>query len=398
MSQRVLVSGAGIGGCCLAWWLERYGYAVTLVEQATAPRDGGYVIDFWGLGFDVAERMGLLESLRRRDLDIHEFLVVDATGRKVTGINQEILQSLTNGRLMSLQRSAVALGLYDMIRERIDFRLGDSILDLQDGPRGVDVQFRSGGAETYDLVFGADGLHSAVRRLVFGDEQRFERFLGYYVAAFSAPGYPHRDPHRYITYARPGRQIWRVTLDEDICVFLLLIAEADGEAFPVHDAAAEKQILTRLFADAGGEAPEVLAALQSAGDLYFDRVSQIEVPRWTQGRVALLGDACACPSLLAGEGSAMAMAEAYTLAGELHAAAGNYAEAFAAYERRLRPYVERKQKGARGFASSFVPKSAFGLWLRNLSLEATSRLGLTKLLFGAQLGDPMRLEDYGRSA
>jgi 2-polyprenyl-6-methoxyphenol hydroxylase-like FAD-dependent oxidoreductase len=398
MSQRVLISGAGIAGCCLAWWLERYGYAVTLVEQAAAPREGGYVIDFWGLGFDVAERMGLLESLRRRDLDIHEFLVVDAAGRKVTGINQKILQSLTRRRLMSLQRSAVALGLYEKIRERTDIRFGDSIAGLEAGPEGVDVQFRSGRAETYDLVFGADGLHSTVRRLAFGDEPRFERFLGYYVAAFSAPGYPHRDPHRYITYARPGRQIWRVTLNEDVCVFLLLIAEADAAAFPVHDAAAQKQVLAGLFADAGWEAREVLAALQTAGDLYFDRVSQIEVPNWTKGRVALLGDACACPSLLAGEGSAMAMAEAYTLAGELHAAGGNHEQAFPAYERRLRPYVELKQKGARGFASSFVPKSAAGLWLRNVALEATSRLGLTKLLFGAQLGDPLQLHDYGSGA
>ena len=398
MAGKVLISGAGIAGCCLAWWLEKYGYAVTLVEQAAEPRGGGYVIDFWGLGFDVAERMGLLDSLRQRDLDIHEFLVVDATGRKITGINQRVLQGLAGGRLMSLQRSTVALGLYEMIRGQAAVRFGDSILDLQDSPRGVDVQFRSGRAETYDLVFGADGLHSTVRRLAFGDEQRFERFLGYYVAAFSAPGYRPRDPHRYVTYARPGQQIWRVTLEEDACVFLLLIAETDPQAFPVHDAASQKQILARLFADAGGEATEVLAALQTATDLYFDRVSQIEVPNWTKGRVALLGDACACPSLLAGEGSAMAMAEAYTLAGELRAAGNDYAQGFAAYERRIRPYVERKQKGARGFASSFVPRSALGLWARNLSLEATSRLGLTKLLFGAQLRDPMRLEDYGRGA
>jgi 2-polyprenyl-6-methoxyphenol hydroxylase-like FAD-dependent oxidoreductase len=112
--------------------------------------------------------------------------------------------------------------------------------------------------------------------------------------------------------------------------------------------------------------------------------------------VALLGDACACPSLLAGEGSSMAMAEAYTLAGELHAGGGDHVAAFGAYERRLRPYVERKQKAARGFASSFVPKTAFGLWLRNLSLVATTTLGLTSLLFRNQLGDPLKLANYDR--
>jgi 2-polyprenyl-6-methoxyphenol hydroxylase-like FAD-dependent oxidoreductase len=185
-----------------------------------------------------------------------------------------------------------------------------------------------------------------------------------------------------------------VTLNEDACVMLLLVAEPRADAFPAHDEALQKDVLTRLFADAGWEAKEVLEALAGADDLYFDRVSQIVLPAWTKGRVALLGDACACPSLLAGEGSSMAMAEAYTLAGELHAAGGDHRRAFAAYEEKLRPYVERKQKAARGFAGSFVPRTVFGLWLRNLSLDAAVKLGLTQLLFGAQLRDSLTLPDY----
>lgn len=394
MTGKVLISGAGIAGCCLAWWLERYGYAVTVVEQAPEPRRGGYVLDFWGLGFDVAERMRLLDQLRRQDLQIHEFLVVDDKGRRITGIDQGALQSLTGGRLMSLQRSAVALALYDAVKDRISTRFDDSVDALRQDADGVEVRLRSGEVARYDLVFGADGLHSAVRRLIFGDQKRFERYLGYHVAAFSAPRYPHRSPHAYVTYARPGRQIWRVTLKEDVCMFLLLVAEPDPHAFPARDTAAQKEVLTRLFAGAGWEATEVLRALEGATDLYFDRVSQITVPHWTNGRVALLGDASACPSLLAGEGSSMAMAEAYTLAGELNAASGAHGDAFRAYEDRVRPYVERKQKAARRFASGFVPRTAFGLWLRNLSIEAAARLGLASLLFGAQLRDPLKLASY----
>ena len=138
----------------------------------------------------------------------------------------------------------------------------------------------------------------------------------------------------------------------------------------------------------------MLAALETATDVYFDRVSQIAMPAWSKGRIALIGDACACPSLLAGEGSAMAMAEAYTLAGELDRAGGDHVRAFAAYEQRLRRYVERKQKGARGFAASFVPKSNPGLWLRNFSIEAANRLNLTSLLFGSQINDRITLETY----
>jgi 2-polyprenyl-6-methoxyphenol hydroxylase-like FAD-dependent oxidoreductase len=395
VTKRVLISRAGIAGCCLAWWLDQSGYAVTLVEQAEEPRRGGYVIDFWGLGFDVAERMGPLDTLRQGDLDIQDFLVVDGRGRRVTGINQGALQQLTEGRLMSLQRSAVALALYDAVSGRIACRFNDSVHNLEETSNGVDVTLRSGLADRYDLVFGADGLHSAVRQVAFGDQKRFERYLGYYVAAFTAPAYPHRDPHSYVTYARPGRQIWRVTLNEDACVFLLLVAEPDPKAFQAHDAPSQKKILNQLFVDTGWEAAEVLGALDRATDLYFDRVSQINLPHWTKGRIALLGDACACPSLLAGEGSSMAMAEAYTLAGELRAANGDHVRAFQTYEQRLRPYVERKQKGARGFAGSFVPKTALGLWLRNLTLDATTRLHLTRLVFGAQLSDPLRLANYG---
>jgi len=214
------------------------------------------------------------------------------------------------------------------------------------------------------------------------------------VAAFSASGYPHRCPHTYVTYATPGRQIWRVTLSEDVCVFLLLMSEPDANAFPRHDVVAQKDHLGQLFSGVGWEAREVLAALDNATDLYFDRVSQIEVPSWSKGRVALLGDACACPSLLAGEGSSMAMAEAYTLACELDACDGHYERAFNAYEGRLRPYVERKQKAARRFANSLVPTPALGLWLRNLSFDAVARLGLSRLLFGAQLSDPVELMNH----
>lgn len=394
MDKKVLISGAGIAGCCLASWLDEFGYDVTLVEQAVAPRKGGYVIDFWGLGFDVAERMGLLDTLREGDLDIHDFLVVDKNGRRLTGINQGALQKLTHGRIMSLQRSAVALALYDTVKDQVEFRFNDGVRDLQEQQHAVAVQFNSGQTDRYDMVFGADGLHSAVRNLTFGDQARFERYLGYYVAAFSVPGYRHRSQHTYVTYATPGRQIWRVTLNEDVCVFLLLMAEPDANAFPTHDIPSQKAILRRLFSGIGWEAKEVLEALDGATDLYFDRVSQIELPDWSKGRVALLGDACACPSLLAGEGSSMAMAEAYTLACELSASDGHYARAFMNYESRLRPYVERKQKAARAFANGFVPKTALGVWLRNLSFEAVAKLGLSRLLFGAQLNDPLKLVSY----
>lgn len=394
MSGTVLVSGAGVAGSCLAWWLHRYGYAVTLVEQAPEPRTGGYVIDFWGLAYDVAEKMGVLDELRRHDLNVREFRIVDRGGRQISGFNQGAVQELIKGRGISLPRSALASALYEAVKDRVEVRFGNSVSGLEDSPRGVRVQFREGELQTFDLVIGADGLHSAVRRLCFDEEARFERFLGYYVAAFTAHGYRFRDPHAYVTYGEPGRQIWRITVDEDSTVFMLVLANPDLHAAPIHDASRQKEVLVRLYSGGGWETEAMLHALQASTDLYFDRVSQIVMPSWTKGRVALIGDACACPSLLAGEGSAMAMAEAYTLAGELDVAQGHHARAFEMYEHRLRPYVERKQKGARGFAASFVPTTAFGLWLRNASINVANRLGLVRLLFRAQMRSGIELQHY----
>lgn len=394
MPSKVLISGAGIAGCTLAWWLDRYGYDVTVVEHAAEPRRGGYVLDFWGLGYEVADRMGLVAELRALDLAVEEFRIVDTRGRRVSGIDQRALGELTGGRVFSLQRSALAKTLYEAVKDKVAIRFGDSVTALEQAPDAVSVRFRHAQPAQFDLVIGADGLHSAIRTIAMGVEPGFEHFLGYCVGAFTAKGYPHRDPHAYVTYGEPGRQIWRITMADDISVFLLVFADVEPPHGAIDDPARQKQILMQRYAGCGWEGPEVLRALEGATDLYFDRVSQISVPRWSAGRIALIGDACACPSLLAGEGSAMAMAEACTLAGELDAAGGNHAQAFASFERLLRPYVERKQRAARGFASSFVPRSAFGLWARNFVIEAVGRLGLTRQLFKAQLNDPLELKAY----
>jgi len=391
---RVLISGAGIAGCCLAWWLHRSGYDVTVVERAREFRRGGYVIDFWGPGYDVAERMGIIDALKSQDLAIEQLKIVDGRGKGVSGLSQRSLRELTKGRLLSIPRSALAAALYDAITDRAEVRFGETIVGLEQTARGVDVRFEHGPATSYDLVFGADGLHSAVRRLCFGTEPTFEHYLGFYAAAFTAKGYEHREPHAYVMHAMPRRAMARITLKGDACVFLLLFAQKKPLYIAAADIASQKLKLRRIFAKAGWEAEEMLGALDQADDLYFDRMSQIEMPQWSHGRVALLGDACGCPSLLAGEGSSMAMLEAYILAGELHAASGNPVQAFQLYEARLAPYVQRKQKGARGFATAFVPTTAFGLWFRNFSLNLINSLGLSRWAFQSQLGDKFALPDY----
>ena len=245
-------------------------------------------------------------------------------------------------------------------------------------------------------MIGADGLHSRVRQLAFGPDTGVEVSLGYHVAAFEADGYRPRDELVYLGYGVPGRQIYRFSMRDDKTLFLFIFRD---EYLPAESPANDqerKSVLMNVFADVGWEAPKILASLASVGSIYFDRVSQIRLDRWTKGRTALVGDAAACVSLMAGEGSSLAMAEAYMLAGELRHCGGDYSAAFARYEQRLMPFLKRKQQSVAKTASSLAPKTAFGIRFRNLAVRLMQRLPLVMDFFiGRQLRDQVQLPDYG---
>src|SRR4029079_9382829 len=220
------------------------------------------------------------------------------------------------------------------------------------------------GPRAFDLVVGADGLHSRVRELVFGPEKRFERYLGIKVAAFEVEGYRPRDELVYVMYPQVGQEVSRFAMRNDRTMFLFTFADPDP-ASP-SDMAGQKAMLRERFANGGWECSQILDALDGAHDLYFDRVSQIEVDEsWTNGRVALVGDAAFCVSLLGGQGTALAMAAAYILAGELHRARERHQDALARYQLLFGPFVSMKQRAARRFAGAFAPKSRLSLFLRN---------------------------------
>ena len=246
-----------------------------------------------------------------------------------------------------------------------------------------------------DLLIGADGLHSRVRELSFGPEADFEVSLGYHVAAFEVDGYRPRDELVYVSHGVPGRQISRFTMRDDKTLFLFVFRD---EYLPGGDLATEherKSALRSVFAEVGWECPRILAAMENAGGIYFDRVSQIRMDRWTKDRTALVGDAAACVSLMAGEGTGLAMLEAYVLAGELHGCGGDCGLAFARYRERLMPFLKRKQKSAARFASSFAPKSAIGLKFRDLVTRLLRIGAVADFFIGRDLRDSVELPDYG---
>jgi len=390
--KSVLISGAGIAGPTLAYWLKAAGFAPTLVEHAPKPRGGGYVIDFWGLGYDIAERMGLLGDINRAGYRMRELRVVDAHGRRVAGFGTKVFNELTGGRYVTLARSDLSRLLFGTIKDGTETIFGDEILALQEQTDHVRVNLQQGGERRFDLVVGADGLHSAVRRLAFGPQQQFEKQLGYLVAAFEATGYRPRDEDVYVMYSTPGRMLGRVALRDDRTLFLFVFAA--GSEAPMHDLAAQKAMLRAEFGDTGWECPRILDALASAQELYFDRVSQIKMERWSRGRIVLLGDAAFCASLLAGQGSALAMIAAYVLAGELGKTGQRPEQAFVNYETILRDYIAKKQAGAERFASAFAPKTRCGLLFRNLVITAAAIPGVARFTFGRDIVDRLRLPDY----
>jgi 2-polyprenyl-6-methoxyphenol hydroxylase-like FAD-dependent oxidoreductase len=393
--MNILISGAGIAGPTLAYWLKRYGFTPTLVERASAFRSGGYVIDFWGLGYDIAEKMGLLPELMHLGYRMRELRIVDGAGARAGGFGVRVFSELTGGRFITVQRGDLARLIFRTIEDDCECIFGDGIAAMQQDRSGVGVVFEGGGRRRFDLVVGADGLHSGVRALVFGADPRVDVSLGLTVAAFQTAGYRPRDELTYVVYGVPGRQVARFALRDDRTLFLLIFA---GTTELPHDLATQKALLKDGFANAGWECGSILAALDDCEELYFDRVSQIRMRGWTRDRIALVGDAASCISLIGGQGAAIAMTAAYVLAGELAIAGGRHSEAFHRYEQLLRPYLAAKQKAAERFARAFVPKTALGLWVRKTVTKAFAFPFVARAVFGRDLADQLALPRYPEPA
>lgn len=390
--MKVLISGAGIAGPCLAFWLQRHGFEPTIIERAPRLRTGGYIIDFWGAGFDVADRMGLVPQILESGYRVRELRQVDRSGKRVGGFAVDVFDDITQGRFTSLPRSALAQCIYGSLEGRVETIFDESIIGIESRGHDVQVRFERSRTREFHIVIGADGLHSQVRRLVFGEEQRFERFLGLKVAAFESAGYRPRDELVYMIHREVGQQVGRFSMRDDRALFLFVFSDHNPE-LPV-DIDAQKALLRAKYSDSGWECGAILEALQHSESLYMDRVSQIHMDRWARGRVALVGDAAFCVSLLAGQGSALAMVAAYILAGELKRASGNYEVAFAKYQERLAAFIAAKQKGAVKLASFFAPRSRLGMFFGNQITKLMAIPFISKLAVGRELSDRVELPEY----
>jgi 2-polyprenyl-6-methoxyphenol hydroxylase-like FAD-dependent oxidoreductase len=392
--KSVLISGAGIAGPTLAYWLLKRGFEPVLLERASHFRHGGYMIDFWGVGFEVADRMQLIPRLRDVGYLIDRVKFVDERGRTRSVFRAEMLRRTLSNRFFSLPRGDLAKAIFETLSEKMEIIFGDTVTAIREDAAGVDVQFEHGQSRRFDLVAGCDGLHSAVREVAWGTEKQFEKYLGYYCASFITTNYPHREERTYTSYAEPGRSISRYALRGGRTAFLFIFAREQSLKENPELTGAKELLRERFEHDRWIEVPEILQRLEKCQDLYFDSVSHVRMPAWSTGRIVLVGDAAYCPSLLSGEGAGFALAGAYLLAEELQRANGDYAVAYRAYEQIFRPLIERKQQSARQFATSFAPKTRLGLFVRDLVLRLTAFSPVSDWLMRRFVADQFELPAY----
>lgn len=393
MGLKVLISGAGVAGLTLAYWLMRAGITPVIVERSSRLRTGGYMIDFWGVGYTVAERMGLSGSLHEIAHEIREIRLVDGRGHRKTALTTASLREILKGRYVSLLRGELVRELYRTVGG-VEVIFGDRVTSLTPCEGGVVAGFERGPERQFDAVVAADGVHSNLRRLVFGPDAEFETPLGYYVAAFTADDYPHRDEGVYLSRTIIGRQVVRCTLRDGRSVFFVVLASDLTNGRSLDSPVEQRKCIVEAISGMRWEVADIVAALERCDDFYFDSVSQIRMPAWSRGRVAFLGDAAYCPSLLAGEGASLAMAGAYILAGELTSADGEIASAFWLYEQRLKPFIERKQRAALRLGGWFAPRTRFGLLVRNELTRLAATSALSNLIMRPIVSDDLRLPEY----
>ncbi|WP_406067521.1 FAD-dependent monooxygenase [Micromonospora sp. NBC_01638] len=341
-NKSVLISGAGVAGLTLAYWLHRHGFTPTVVEQAPAIRDGGYKVDVRGAALDVVERMGVLDEIRRLRTDVRAGSVVDATGKRIASMDGDTFGGRVHGDAEILRGDLNRL-LYRVTAGDVAYRFNDSIARLTHADDGVAVTFDSGDSAVYDLVVGADGLHSHTRALAFGPESQFVRDLGYHISIFSVPNHLKLDREE-LTYVGPGRTALIYSTARDATAKAMFLFSAGSQPQGRQHRAEQRRLVRAAYAGEGWEVPRLLAGLDNAPDFYFDSLSQVHMDRWSTGRVALTGDAAYCASPASGQGTSLALVGGYVLAGELAAADGDHHAGFDGYEQRMRPFVARNQK------------------------------------------------------
>ncbi|WP_280269842.1 FAD-dependent monooxygenase [Nocardia wallacei] len=372
-APRILVSGGGIAGNAVALQLLRSGISVTVVERAPAPRPGGQAVDLRGAGREAAERMGLMPGIRKYQLEELGISYIDPRGHTYANLSMEDFDGKGPVAEIEITRGDLNQVLLDEVAAaggEPDYRYGEWIEALTQDDDGVEVAFASGRTERFDLVVGADGVHSATRRLAFGPEERYSTFLGGYASFFTIPTPPGVRPGWFALQTVPGAAVG-IRPDHDPATskaILTLLAEPDPALR--RDTAAQQRLIRRMLADAGWHSPAILDAMTTTHDFYFDELARIDMPSLAAGRVTLVGDAGYCGSPMTGMGTAMAIVGAYILTGEIAAGPGDLPAALRRYEDRVTPFLDKAKELPGGGIKTMLSPTTFGTALRRTANRA----------------------------
>ncbi|MEU8150728.1 FAD-dependent monooxygenase [Nonomuraea sp. NPDC048901] len=360
----ILISGASIAGTATAYWLRRHGFTPTVVERAPSIREGGYKVDIRGVALDVVERMGLLDAVRARSTDMRIATHYDGKGRRIAEMDADLFGG-REGADAEIMRGDLNELLYDLARDDVEYIFDDSITGIaEDGT----VTFERSAPRRFDLVVGADGMHSNTRGLVFGAESAFVRDLGYYILICTVPNRLGLDREEAV-HAAPGRTANVYSTKQDGNAKALFMWSSQPLTYDRRDPDQQKELLTQAMAGVEWEVPALLEAVRGSTDFYFDSVSQIHMDRWSKGRVVLVGDAAYCASPASGQGTSLALVGAYVLAGELASGGG-----VDGYEREMRAFVDANQKLGPANVKGMVLPSRAVIWFQTRMIRLLPHL------------------------
>ncbi|MCZ2487107.1 FAD-dependent monooxygenase [Aquirufa antheringensis] len=395
--KKILISGASIAGPTLAFWLHRYGFEVTIVERAESLRLGGQNVDIKGAAQKIAQWMGIEEEIRAADTGELGVLFVDKNN--VTKAALPKGESNLGTSELEILRGDLVKILYEHTKENVEYLFGNQIIALDEHQDGVKVTFQNGEIRDFDLVICADGIRSRTRSLIFGDEPVVKP-VGLYVSYFTIPR-TATDSRWARWYNATDARVIFMRPDNECTTRASFSFMSEPKGYEKLSQEEQKALLQEKFADAGWEAKRVLAELDNNADVYFDTISQVFAPRWSEGRCAMTGDAAFCPSPLTGMGVSLSVVGAYILAGEL-SRHDDHSDAFAAYDKAFRPYVTEIQKLPPGVPRLAHPKTKLGIFFLNTILNLISSKFVKKIgqLFSdknkSSTDDTIELEEYGK--